>query len=112
MSHPDHTLALEGEVLRHLANKTSAEELKQKHAFAVEALQFEARRIGVDLPAVEDVNPRWDEVMAMIEAMLSVDRPTADFNFTLTGFVMWPTRRWNMTVFWNWRTSPKPCPGL
>ena len=83
-SHPDHSLPLEGEVLRHLALKTSAKELKQKHAFAVEALQFEARRIGVDLPAVEDVNPSWDEVMAMIEAMLSANRPTSDFNFTLS----------------------------
>ena len=83
-SYPNHSLPLEGEVLRHLALVTTAKELKQKHAFAVEALQFEARRIGVDLLAVEDANPTWDEVMAMIEAMLSVDRPTSDFNFTLS----------------------------
>lgn len=83
-SHPDHSLPLEGEVLRHLALKTSAEELRQKHAFAVEALQFEARRIGVELTAVEDANPTWDEVMGMIDAMLSANRPTADFNFTLS----------------------------
>lgn len=83
-THPDRSLPLEGEVLRHLALKTKAEDLKQKHAFAVEALQFEARRFGVNLPAVEDASPTWDEVMAIIEAMLSVNRPTSDFNFTLS----------------------------
>lgn len=83
-SHPDHSLSLEGEVLRHLALKTSAKELKQKHAFAVEALQFEARRIRVSLPAVEDANPNWDEVMGMIKDMVEAERPTSDFNFTLS----------------------------
>lgn len=83
-AHPDHSLPLEGEVLRHLARTVKADDLKRKHAYAVEALQFEARRIGVALPSVEEDNPTWDEVMAMVQAMLAANRPTADFNFTLS----------------------------
>ena len=82
--HPDQSLPLEGEILRHLALKVSGTDLKRKHAYAVEALQFEARRIGVDNAAVLDPNPSWDEVMELVNAMLTEDRPTSDFNFTLS----------------------------
>lgn len=82
--HADESLPLEGEILRHLALKVSGTDLKRKHAYAVEALQFEARRIGVDNTAALDPNPSWDEVMELVNAMLTVDRPTSDFNFTLS----------------------------
>lgn len=79
-----HSLPLEGEVLRHLALKVKGDELKKKHAFAVEALQFEARRLRVTLPFVEETNPSWPEVMLMVKEMLGAKRPTSDFNFTLS----------------------------